>query len=54
MYIFERKARFYDRWRNHQADRRLVIAPMIDAKARKVAEQLGIEMYSDADEVETL
>ncbi len=53
MYIFERKARFYERRHNRQADRLLVIAPMIDAKARKVAEQLGIEMYSDADEVES-
>ena len=54
MYIFERKARFYERRHNRHADRLLVISPMIDARARKVAEQLGIEMYSDSDEVETL
>ena len=54
MYIFERKARFYERRHDRKADRLLVISPMIDAKARKVAEQLGIEMYSDSDEVETL
>jgi hypothetical protein len=54
MYIFERKARFYERRHNRQANRLLVISPMIDAKARQVAEQLGIELYSDSDEVETL
>jgi hypothetical protein len=54
MYIFERKARFYERRHNRQANRLLVISPMIDAKARKVAGQLGIEIYSDSDEVETL
>jgi hypothetical protein len=54
MYIFERKARFYERRHNRKASRLLVISPMIDAKARKVAEQLGIALYSDSDEVETL
>ncbi len=54
MYIFERKARFYERRHNRKASRLLVISPMIDAKARKVAEQLGIAVYSDSDEVETL
>jgi hypothetical protein len=53
MYAFERKARFYERRHNRQANRLLVISPMIDAKARKMAEQLGIELYSDSDEVET-
>ena len=54
MYAFERKARFYERRHNRQANRLLVISPMIDAKARRVAEQLGIDLYSDSDEVETL
>jgi len=53
MYAFERKGRFYERRHNRQANRLLVISPMIDAKARKMAEQLGIELYSDSDEVET-
>ena len=33
---------------------KLVISPMIDARARKVAERLGIETYSDSIEVEAL
>ncbi|MFZ4792123.1 MAG: PD-(D/E)XK nuclease family protein, partial [Candidatus Competibacteraceae bacterium] len=54
MYIFERKARFYERRHGRQANRLLVISPMIDARARKVAERLGIETYGDSTEVETV
>jgi hypothetical protein len=54
MYIFERKARFYERRHQRQADRLLVISPMIDARARQVAKRLGIETYGDSLEVETL
>ncbi len=52
MYIFERKARFYEQRHQHTADRLIVISPMIDARARKVAEKLGIETYGDSTEVE--
>jgi hypothetical protein len=54
MYIFERKARFYEKRHGRQANRLIVISPMIDARARKVAERLGIELYGDSLEVETL
>jgi hypothetical protein len=54
MYIFERKVRFYEQKHGRKATRRLVISPMIDAKAQKVAEKLGIETFSDATEVESL
>jgi hypothetical protein len=52
MYIFERKARFYERRHQRQANRLIVISPMIDARAQKVAERLGIETYGDSVEVE--
>jgi hypothetical protein len=52
MYSFERKARFYERRHGRQADRLLVISPMIDARAQKIAERLGIETYGDSTEVE--
>ncbi len=52
MYIFERKARFYERRHGRQANRLLVISPMIDARARQVAKRLGIETYGDSTEVE--
>ena len=54
MYSFERKARFYERRHERQADRLLVISPMIDARAQKVADRLGIETYGDSAEVEAI
>jgi hypothetical protein len=54
IYIFERKARFYERHHQRTANRLIVISPMIDARARKVAERLGIETYGDSIEVEAL
>ena len=54
MYIFERKARYYEQRHQRTANRLIVISPMIDARARKVAEQLGIETYGDSTEVDAL
>ena len=54
MYIFERKARFYEDRHQRKANRLIVISPMIDARAQKVAERLGIETYGDSIEVESL
>jgi len=54
MYIFERKVRFYEKRHNRKANRRIVISPMVDPKARKVADRLGIEIYSDSVDVESL
>ncbi len=54
MYIFERKARFYEQRHQRTANRLIVISPMIDARARKVAEKLGIETYGDSSEVEAV
>lgn len=50
MYIFERKARFYEKRHGRKANRLMVISPMIDTRARKVGEQLGIEMYGDSQD----
>jgi hypothetical protein len=54
MYIFERKARFYERRHQRTANRLMVISPMIDPRAQKVAQRLGIETYSDSIDVEAL
>jgi len=54
MYSFERKARFYEQRHQRQANRLIVISPMIDARARPVAERLGIETYGDSIDVEAL
>ena len=54
MYIFERKARFYEQRHDRKANRLIVISPMIDARARQVGERLGIEMFGDSVLVESL
>jgi hypothetical protein len=54
MYLFERKARFYEKRHQCRADSLLVISPMIDPKAEKVARDLGIKTYSDSSEVEEI
>ncbi len=54
MYSFERKARFYEARHQRQAQRLIVISPMVDGRARKVAEQLGIEVYHDSTDVSSL
>ena len=51
MYVFERKVRFYERRHQSKADRMIVVSPMIEPRAQKVAEKLGIETYSDSSEV---
>ncbi|WP_041330684.1 PD-(D/E)XK nuclease family protein [Roseiflexus castenholzii] len=46
MYLFERKARWYQQRHGRTAQRLIVISPMVDPAARKVAERLGIAVYS--------
>ncbi len=50
MYLFERKARWYERRHERKADRLIVISPMVDVPARKVAERFGIVVYSFAED----
>lgn len=52
MYTFERKAAFYQKRHQRQASRRVVVSPMVDPRARPVAEKLGIEVYSSAESIE--
>ena len=54
MYIFERKVRFYEKRHQRQASRMIVISPMVDKRARVVAENLGIHVYTHAEDVEGL
>ncbi len=51
VYLFERKARFYEKLHQRRADRLIMISPYATARAREVAAKLGIELYSDAEEV---
>ncbi len=51
MYIFEHKARFYEKKHQQKASRLVVISPMVDKQAWSVAERLGIQVYSYAEDV---
>ncbi len=51
VYEFSRKIAFYERLHQCQADRRIVITPMIRDRARRTAAKLDIEVFSYADEV---
>jgi hypothetical protein len=52
MYTFNRKVAFYEKRHNTKANRKLVISPMVDERAKPIAQDLGIEIYSYADTVE--
>jgi len=52
MYAFERKVRFYEKRHGREVDRALVISPMVDQWAQQVAQELGIEIYSYARDVD--
>jgi hypothetical protein len=54
MYSFGRKVDFYEKHEQRPISRKIVISPMVDDRARPVAEALGIEIYSYADAVEGL
>jgi hypothetical protein len=52
MYSFDRKVAFYEKRHQRKANRKLVISPMVDDRAKPVAQNLGIEVYSYADSIE--
>ena len=52
MYIFDRKVAFYQKRYQRSVNRKIVISPMVDSRAFPVAKELGIEVYSYADEVQ--
>ena len=51
VYLFGRKAQFYERLRQCQAARRIIITPMIREDGRHGAAKLGIEVCSFAEDV---
>ncbi len=52
MYIFGRKVRFYEKHHDTEAARQIVVSPMVDRYAHPVAEKLGIEVFSHAEDVD--
>ena len=53
VYLFDRKASFYERKHNCTASRKIVISPMVDKRARAVADTLGVQVYSYPDTVDS-
>ena len=51
LHTFARKVTFYEKQRGYTATRKLVISPMVEDRARALARELGIEVYSDAEDV---
>ena len=47
----DRKVEFYQKHYQRQVNRKIVISPMVDNTALPVAENLGIEVYSYAEDV---
>jgi hypothetical protein len=45
---------FYEKHHQRTVNRKLVICPMVDQRALPVAENLGIEIYSYAEDIENL
>jgi hypothetical protein len=54
MYIFDRKAKYYENHYQRKVNRKLVICPMVDPRALPIAQNLGIEVYSYAEDIESL
>lgn len=54
MYTFDRKATFYESRHQRPVTRKIVMSPMVDDRAKPVAEALGIEVYSYADQVKEI
>ncbi|MFO7876510.1 MAG: DUF3782 domain-containing protein [Desulfovermiculus sp.] len=52
MYAFWRKRNFYQQKQGREVSRTIAISPMIDDRAKRVAEELGIETYSYPDRME--
>jgi hypothetical protein len=51
IYVFERKARWYEERHQRKADRLVVISPMVDARAMDAARKLGVTVYSDPEDM---
>jgi len=51
LYAFWRKKNYYEARHGRRVDRAMVISPMIDDRARRVAGDLGVELHGYAEDV---
>jgi hypothetical protein len=49
--VFERKAQFYEKRHQRKVSHKVIISPMVDARALPLAQKLGIRVYHDAEDV---
>ncbi len=52
MFIFYKKALFYEKKYHRRGDRLIVISPMVEIKAGEVADELGIKIFSYAQDIQ--
>lgn len=51
VHIFDRKVKFYEKRHNKRATQVLPISPMVDDRARALAEKLGIKVHTYPDQI---
>jgi hypothetical protein len=51
MHLFDRKCTYYEKHHQRRPDRKIVISPMVDPKALQVAQRLGIEVFTYAEDI---
>jgi hypothetical protein len=51
IYVFDRKVSFYEKHYQKKVTRKLIISPMVDQRALPIAQNLGIEVFSYAEDV---
>ena len=51
VHYFARKVEFYEREENVKVARMLIISPMLGPRARELAEELGIKIFTSAYDV---
>ena len=52
MFEFYKKTQYYEKKHNRKGDRLIVISPMVEDRARKAADKLGIKVYSFAEDIQ--
>ena len=50
VYVFQRKVEFYEKKRGVKVERRCLLSPFIDPRARPIAKELGMEVYTSSYE----
>jgi len=52
VHVFDRKVKYYEKRHNKKATEVLLISPMVDDRARALAEKLGIKVHTYPDQID--